>query len=64
MECTPLFECPASEDTPLSGVSYLPSPQCKDLHYFRMIGRILVKSIIDRRPIPARCVSVLSCSKP
>jgi hypothetical protein len=49
-----LFEAPAPEDTPLSGVAYLPSSKNMDLHTYRMIGRILVKSIIDGRPIPAR----------
>jgi len=49
-----LFEAPAPEDTPLSGVAYLPSSKNMDLHTYRMIGRIMVKSIIDGRPIPAR----------
>ncbi|KAK3281611.1 hypothetical protein CYMTET_10606 [Cymbomonas tetramitiformis] len=34
--------------------SYLPAKDNRELHTFRMIGRILVKSIIDRRPIPMR----------
>ena len=38
-----LFEAPAPEDTPLSGVAYLPHSKNMDLHTYRMVGRILVR---------------------
>jgi hypothetical protein len=38
----------------MMGYAWLRCSKNMDLHTFAMIGRVLLKSIVDRRPVPAR----------
>eukprot|EP00898_Chlorokybus_atmophyticus_P005482 jgi/Chlat1/5935/Chrsp4S06260 len=48
-----LFEAPSAEDGPASGTAYLPCANHGELRTYELIGKVLVKSMVDRRPIPA-----------
>lgn len=48
-----LLESVDADDAPISGFTCLPKRDAADLDALRAVGRVLLKSVLDRRPVPS-----------